>query len=46
MPVIINFNEDFRGIFFFPNSPVVINGNQNNFEGYVIAKSFVMLKTY
>ena len=46
LPVIINFNKDFRGIFFFPNSPVVINGNQKNFEGYVIAKEFVMLKTY
>lgn len=46
LPVIINFNADFRGIFFFPNSPVVINGNVKNFKGYVIAKEFVMLKTY
>ena len=51
LPVIINFNADFRGIFFFPNSPVVINGNQTNFEetnfeGYIIAKEFVMLKKY
>ena len=46
LPVIINFNADFRGIFFFPNSPVVVNGNQKNFEGYVIAKEYVMLKKY
>ena len=46
LPVIINFNADFRGIFFFPNSPVVVNGNENNFYGYIIAKEFVMLKTY
>ena len=43
LPVIINFNADFRGIFFFPNSPVVINGNNKNFQGYVIAKEYVML---
>ena len=45
-PVIINMNEDFRGIFFFPNSPVVLNGNGKNFQGYIIAKEFVMLKKY
>ena len=39
LPVIINFNADFRGIFFFPNSPAVINGNQNNFEGCVIVRN-------
>ena len=46
LPVIINFNAYFRGIFFFPNSPVVVNGNDKNFYGHVIAKEFVMLKTY
>ena len=43
LPVIINLNEDFRGIFFFPNSPVVINGNNHNFKGYIIAKEYVQL---
>lgn len=44
-PVILNFNADFRGILFMPNSPVVINGNNHKFQGFVIAKEFVKLKT-
>ena len=45
LPVIINFNEDFRGTFFFPNSPVVINGNGHKFEGFVVAQEYLRLKT-
>ena len=44
-PVIVNLNADFRGILFMPNSPVVINGNGKKFQGFVIAKEFVKLKT-
>ena len=44
-PVIVNLNADFRGILFMPNSPVVINGNGNKFQGFVIAKEFRKLKT-
>ncbi|MBR1396662.1 MAG: hypothetical protein IJ563_03890 [Selenomonadaceae bacterium] len=56
-PVILNLNADFRGILFMPNSSVVINGNATEkteetdkfdgykFEGFVIAKDFVKLKT-
>lgn len=42
-PVILNFYADFRGILFAPNSPVAINGNNHNFEGFVVAKEFVEL---
>ena len=42
-PVIINFNENFNGILYMPNSPVVINGNGHTFQGFVIAESFVRL---
>ena len=45
LPVIINLNADFRGVFFMPNSPVVINGNGHNFEGFVVAMEYKKLKT-
>lgn len=45
LPVIVNLNADFRGVLFFPNSPVVINGNGHNFEGIIVAQSFTKLKT-
>ena len=45
LPVILNLNADFKGILFVPNSPVVINGNQHSFEGFIVAKSIVKLKT-
>ena len=38
LPVIINLNEDFRGIIFMPNSPVVLIGNGKKFQGFVVAK--------
>ena len=44
-PVILNLNADFRGILYAPNSPVVINGNENDFLGFIIAKSYVELVT-
>ena len=45
LPVIINLNEDFRGIIFMPNSPVVLIGNGKKFQGFVVAKEFRELKT-
>ena len=39
-PVILNLNADFRGILYAPNNPVVINGNEHDFEGFVIAESY------
>ena len=38
--VVINLNEDFNGILYMPNSPVIINGNGHKFTGFVIAKEF------
>ena len=32
-------------MFFFPNSPVVINGNGHNFRGIIVAEKFVTLKS-
>ncbi|MBR1730435.1 MAG: hypothetical protein IJ728_13040 [Selenomonadaceae bacterium] len=45
LPVILNLNADFRGILFMPNSPVVINGNGHKFEGFIVAKKYLKLKT-
>lgn len=39
-PVILNLNADFRGALYAPNNPVVINGNEHDFEGFVIAESY------
>lgn len=44
LPVIVNLFENFRGVFFFPNSPVVINGNNRDFKGFVVAEKFLKLK--
>ena len=44
-PVIINLNADFRGIIVMENSPMVINGNGHKFNGFVVAKEFVQVKT-
>lgn len=44
-PVILNLNHDFRGIVFAPRSPVAINGNGHNFEGFVVAEEYVQLKS-
>ena len=45
LPVILNLNADFKGILFMPNSPVVINGNDKNFTGFIVAKEYYRLKT-
>lgn len=45
LPVILNLNQDFRGVLFAPNSPVVVVGHNKNFQGFVVAKSFVELDT-
>lgn len=48
-PVVINLNENFNGIIYMPNSPVIIRGNEKiindkkeqvKFTGFVIAKEF------
>lgn len=45
MPVIFNLFADFRGVLFMPNSPVVINGHNHIFEGFIVAERFLRLKT-
>ena len=44
LPVILNLNADFNGVIFMPNSPIVINGNQNSFKGFIVAERFLRLK--
>lgn len=44
-PVIVNLNADFRGILYMPNSAVVFNGNSKNFNGFIVAKEYLQLKT-
>ena len=44
-PVIVNLNADFNGILYMPNSPVVLNGNGKNFNGFIVAKEYLALKT-
>ena len=44
-PVILNMMANFKGVLYAPNSPVVIVGNNKNFEGFVVARKFVQLKT-
>lgn len=41
LPVILRLNNDFRGVLYAPNSPVVIIGNNNAFHGFVVAESFI-----
>ena len=44
-PVILNFKEAFRGIFYLPNSPVVVIGDKKDkFKGFVVAKKYMRLK--
>ena len=45
LPVIVNLNSDFQGVLYAPNSPVVINDNGYKFNGFIVAKSYVKLKT-
>ena len=44
-PVILNLNADAHVCLFAPHSPVVINGNNNKMQGFIIAKKFVRLTT-
>jgi len=44
-PVILNLNADFRGILYAPNSSVAINGNEHDFQGFVVAQSYIALLT-
>lgn len=46
LPVILNLDADFRGVLYAPNSPVVVIGNKkDNFDGFVVAKEYLRLKT-
>ena len=40
-PVVVNLNANLNAIMFFPNSPVVINGNGKDWTGFIIAKCFL-----
>lgn len=44
-PVIINLNADLNGIFYMPNSPVILNHNNYNFYGLILAQKYLSLKT-
>ena len=44
-PVILNLNADFKGVLWMPDIPVVINGNGNKFEGFIVAKEYRYLDT-
>ena len=44
LPVIVNLNADFQGVLYVPNSPVVLNDNGYDFNGFIVAKSYMKLK--
>lgn len=44
-PVIINLNAGLSGVFYMPNSPVVLNDNGQDFKGFIVAKKYLALKT-
>ena len=44
-PIILNLNADFCGAIYAPNSPVTIVPNRHKFKGFVVAKSYKLLKT-
>ena len=44
-PVILNLYNDWNGILYMPNSPVIINGNGHKLTGFVVAKEYRRLKT-
>jgi hypothetical protein len=39
--VVLNLQEDFKGIIYAPNSPVQVIGNGKAFRGYIIAKRII-----
>ena len=44
-PVIVNLNAPYRGIFYMPNSPVVVIGDhKDDFKGFIVAKEYLQLK--
>ncbi len=44
-PVIVYLTKDFNGILYMPNSPVVFIPNGHNFNGFIVAKKYMRLKT-
>ena len=44
-PVILNLYNDWNGVLYMPNSPVIINGNGHKLTGFVVAKEYYRLKT-
>ena len=45
LPVIVNLRADFNGILYMPNSPVVFIPNGHQFNGFIVAKKYMRLKT-
>lgn len=44
-PVIVNLNAPYRGIFYMPNSPIVVIGDhKDDFKGFIVAKEYLQLK--
>ncbi len=44
-PLIVNLNADLNAIMYFPESPVIINGNGHKLTGSIIAKCFLQTVT-
>ena len=44
-PVVVNLNANLNAILFMPNSPVIINGNNHDWTGFIIAKCFLTTVT-
>lgn len=44
-PFVVNLNADFNGIIFVPESPAIIRGNGHTWNGFIIARSFVVAVT-
>lgn len=44
-PVVVNLNEDTNAIMYFPENPVVLNGNGHKLTGFIIAKCFLFAVT-
>ena len=45
LPVIVYLKADFNGIIYVPNSSVVFMPNGHEFHGFIVAKSYMRLKT-
>lgn len=44
-PVVVNLNENTNAILYFPESPVVLNGNGHKLTGFVIARCYLSAVT-